>query len=162
LGAELENPLLVLDDLPQGFGQAIIERQRFLAIDILAGLGRRNGHRGVPVVVNTNDDRVHIRPRQHFAEIGVRRGGALAIVRVELGGGIVAPGLEGIRHGDNPHVGHLAQGWNVIVAADVAAADLAEADAVAGGLGTKQRGGHDVRHGEDGAGTDGLFEEAAS
>ena len=162
LRSELEDPLLVADHFPQDVGEAEIQAQRLLAVNVLAGFGRRNGHGRVPVVVRGNDDGVHVGAGQDLAKVGVRLDGAVfAVLRVQPGGGGFAAALVGIRDGDDPHVGHRAQETDVIVG-DVAAADLADVDAVARRRSAEHRLGQDVWNREDRADSDGAFEEFAA
>ena len=162
LRSELEDPLLVADHVPEDVGETEIQAQRLLAVNVLAGFGRRNGHGHVPVVVGGHDDGVHVGAGQNLAKVGVRLDGAgFAILLIQPGGGCFAAALVGVRDGDDPHVGHRAQEPDVIVG-DVAAADLADVDAVARRRGAEQRLGQDLRNREDRADRGGAFQEVAA
>ena len=114
-------------------------RHGFLAVNILAGPGRRNGHERVPMIRRGDDDGINILPRQQIAEILV---GVAAFVGAGIGvlgvGGFhglfrqLQPGAVHIAHGEHADV--LARETGVHQAVTLLAdTDEAEGDLFAGG-----------------------------
>ena len=93
----LDNPL---DELPLVDGQ----RQRLLAVDVLAGPHRLDGDLGVPVIGGRDHDRVDILPVEDLPVVGVAFGGAPLPLRDV---GDVRGKHSGIDVGERGEVGEL-------------------------------------------------------
>ncbi len=69
LGAVLEHDVVPAHRIHHRLPLGNPPRQRFLAVDMLPGPGRRDGNQGVPMVGRRHVNGVNIRTRQHLAEI---------------------------------------------------------------------------------------------
>ena len=74
LAAGLEDLAGRADGLDQGLGLGDGQRQRLLAVDVLAALQRLDGHQGVPVVGSGDGDGVDVLVFEQFAVVGVALG----------------------------------------------------------------------------------------
>ena len=169
LAAALEDALVLLDRVAHGPALGDGQRQRLLAIDVLAGLRRQDDGHGVPVVRRADQDGVDVLAIEQFAEIdeGVA---ALVLARLLVGGVMLldeTPGRFTAGDGAIPVAGafavDVADGHDLhaviaeeaahVVEALIAGADDAEIDALARGrlaLQAEGRGGDDQRCGGDG------------
>ena len=117
-------------------GFAFVEplHQRFLAVDVLAGVQRLDGDGIVPVVGGGHDDGVHVLPRQDLAVVA----GEEYLVAVHFPGPFQVSGVE-VAGGHQLHP-FVLEGRREVAEALDAEADAGEVDAVVGGEGRGREG----------------------
>ena len=138
LQAALEHPTVASDRVDHGPRLADGQRDGFLAVDVLAGLGRHDRGQGVPAVAGCDKDGVDVFAGQENAEVvacltaPIRAGGALlGVSRLDGGLGMFAAPPVHVADGDNLGI-RILQAAPDVALAHHAGADEAKGDAVAG------------------------------
>ena len=99
---------------------------RLLAVDVLAGVQRRDGDRRVPVVRGRDDDRVHVFAFQDLAEVARREGLGAPDLLAALAASVVNVG-----HRHEFHAGNVRRHLGVALA-HAARPDQCDLDVVVG------------------------------
>ena len=132
MGARLVDGAALAGDVHQFAPFANGEADRFLAVNVLARLGREHGSGGMPAVAGGNEHRVDILSREQIAEIREIDAILIAVVLIDLRLGdppAIGPGIADGREvdlGEGEEVGEDMHGA-------VAHADAAKDDPVARG-----------------------------
>jgi hypothetical protein len=132
LAARLENALVLVDRLDAVFRFQDRQRQRLLAIHVLARLAGFDDRDRVPEVRRGDADRIQVLTRQQFAEI-VRLVAALvgrvaAVRRLDAVLGVFAASAIDFADGQHLHVRHPQQGRKMVVVRHLATADHGHRD----------------------------------
>ena len=86
VAARLQHPVVPANGLHHLLTLGDGKRQRLLTVDVLAGLGRGDGHQGVPVVGHRDDHGVDVGAGQQIAEVDQR-------VATLIAGRLLLPGV---------------------------------------------------------------------
>ena len=121
---------------PEGLGQretlGDAPRAGLLAIDVLAGMGRQDRSRSVPVRPRGDEHRIDVAAGQKLAQVAIRGAIRIAILRIyRLLDRLAAIGPH-VADGHEPGVGLLQEAAQIVRAA-VADADAAHQNPLAGG-----------------------------
>jgi hypothetical protein len=158
LRTELEDAARFGDGGTEEHALGVRHRHGFLQVDIFAGEDGGERGLGVPVVGRADDDGVDVGTFQELTVVGhdvdARSGRALFAVEF-LDEAAAAGGARGIdvAHGDVVGEAGVEDVGHVVAEGDATAANLADADAVAGRRGAEETGWDDLRGGEK-AGTE--------
>jgi len=160
LAARLEDRRVPPDRLGHEVGPADGQRQRLLAVDVLAATGRLDGAQGVPVVGHGDEHRLDVVPGEHLAVVHVALAVAAAVRGVDEVDRHVAELLVDLRDAEDPDLAVLDQAAQVVLAL-LADADEAHRDAVARG---RAASAQDVgcQHGRGGRGQGGGLQKPSA
>ena len=125
LAADLNDALVVAHRFHEAFAFVNGERERFLGVDILAGLDRKQVHERVPVVGRAGDDDVNVIALHELAKVLVLLR-HLPVLRELLGRGL---GMAVVHVADREHVSEVG-GAAAVAAALSAATDQGDAGTV--------------------------------
>ena len=127
LAADLNDALVVAHGFDEAFAFINGERERFLGVNILAGLDRQQVHERVPVVGRAGDDGVNVIALHELAKVLVLLR-HLAVLGELLGRGL---GMAVVHVADGEHVAEVG-GASAVAAALSAATDQCDAGTVIG------------------------------